>query len=231
MSINKHHVEALQAYLQLLVKNATNQADLALKEHFAQELLGHLDDRVLTSETYRRAVDKMLQEMPPEYKKDAVLVARELFPFLMADVKSVATMMKTGGYRSFAEAGGAVTQQRIRTMPDLIEVAGRHAHSAPFTVAHEKYVACLRAAGLDDNAVAMRSRIAKALLYMSRDKTIGPEQYRAVVDRIMPAITTEPARIFFVTVAREFCRFLINHPEAPKGINVAARYAKQDFFG
>ena len=229
--MNKSHIEALKAYLNLLEKNATNQADFSLKEHFAQELLSNLDDGDLTPATFRRAVDTMLGSFPPEYKKNAVQVARELFPFLMSDVKAVAAMMKTGGYRGFAEAGGAVTQQRIRTMADLIEVAGRHSHSSQFTASHETYVAALRTRGLEEDAIAMRGRIAKALLYMSRDKTISADQFRSAIDRTMPALTTEEARLFFVVVAREFYNFLMANPDAPKGIDAGARYRKRDFFG
>ncbi|MEO8102170.1 MAG: hypothetical protein ABI790_06575 [Betaproteobacteria bacterium] len=231
MSTNKSHADALKAYLNLLEKNATNPADYSLKEHFVEQLITNLHNKSVTAETYRQAVDELLSSMPPEYKKDAVLVAREFFPFLMSDVKAVAAMMQTGGYRGFAEAGGAVTQQRIRTMADLVTVAGNHTYSNQHTASLDQYLGSLRSHELDGDAVAMRGRIARTLLYMSRDKAITPEQYRSAIDRIMPALTTEAARLFFVVVAREFYHFLTLNPAAALGINAEACYQSRDVFG
>jgi hypothetical protein len=229
--MNKAQLKALEAYLSLLSKNNTGTADYALKEHFAQEIVAHLPVAELTPALYRQAVNDTLTDMPVEYKKQAVQVAREFFPFLQSDMKGVAAVVQSGGYRGFNEASGVQTQQRIRTMPDLIAVATAFAHTPAALETHDKYVAVLRAKGLDDAAAAMRGRIAKALLYLCRGKTINTDLFRAAIDKVMPALTNEPARLFFVLVAREFYHFAANNPRAPEGVKVAARYSGNDMFG
>ncbi len=229
--MNKSQLKALEAYLSLLSKHNTGTADYALKEHFAQEIVAHLPQADLTPALYRQAVNDTLTDMPLEYKKQAVEVAREFFPFLQSDLKLVAAVVQTGGYRGFNDARGVETQQRIRTMPDLVAVAAAHAHAPAFIEMHDKYVAVLRAKGLDASAAAMRGRIAKALLYLCRGKTINSDLFRAAIDKVMPALTNEPARLFFVLVAREFYHFAVNNPRAPESVKVTARYSGTDMFG
>ena len=231
--MNKAQLKALEAYLSLLSKNNTSTTDYALKEHFAQEIVAHLPVGELTSALYRKAVNDTLTDMPIEYKKQAVQVAREFFPFLQSDLKGVAAVVQSGGYRGFSEgdASGVQTQQRIRTMPDLIAVAAAHAHPPAALETHDKYVAVLRAKGLDAEAAAMRGRIAKALLYLCRGKTINSDLFKTAIDKVMPALTNEPARLFFILVAREFYHFAVNNPRAPEGVKVTARYGAADMFG
>ncbi|MBL8520082.1 MAG: hypothetical protein JNK75_05355 [Betaproteobacteria bacterium] len=229
--MNKAQLKALEAYMSLVSKKSASTSDYALKEHFAQEIVAHLPAGDLTPALYRQAVNDTLTDMPVEYKAQAVQVAREFYPFLNVDLKPVAAVKQTGGYRGFPEASGVATQQRIRTMPDLIAVADQYAHSPAFLDAHKKYLAVLRAKGLDEAAAAMRSRIAKALLYLCRDKTISSDLFRSAIDKVMPALTDEPARLFFVLVAREFYQFAAGKPNAPEGVKVTARYSGKEMFG
>ncbi len=229
--MNKAQLKALEAYLSLLSNHNTGTADYALKEHFAQEIVAHLPTGDLTPALYRQAVNDTLTDMPLEYKKQAVEVAREFFPFLQSDLKLVAAAVQSGGYRGFNEASGVQTQQRIRTMPDLIAAVVAHAHPPAAIELHDRYVAVLRAKGLDQPSAAMRGRIAKALLYLCRGKTINSDLFRTVIDKVMPALTNEPARLFFILVAREFYHFAVNNPRAPEGVKVTARYSGTDMFG
>lgn len=229
--MNSSHTDALRAYLNLLEKNVSKRADLSLKEHFARQLVSTLNDESVTPASYRRAVDLLLDALPGEYKADAVLVAREFFPFLVSDIKTVVAMMKTGGYRGFSEKSSVIIDENIKSMPDLITISGGQAYSDERIALYDQYQTCLRSLGADENAVAMRGRIAKALLYLSRDTDVMPGQYRAAIDSTMALLTTEDARLFFVLVAREFYHFLTANPDATGRVNVGASYQSQDPFG
>ncbi len=228
--MNKSHADALKAYLNLLEKNATGPADFSLKEHFAQELISHLPGGTLTPPSYRVAVDATLASMPPEYKNDAVQVAREFFPFLLSDIKTVAAMMRTGGYRGFAEGNSGINGNNIKTMGDLIAKAAEQTYPSHQTAAYGLYLATLRAKSFEAGSIAMRGRIAKALLYLHGDKDIASGNYRPAVDSVMPLLASEEARLYFVQVAREFFHFLGKDPAAQSRINAAMHYTGPGVF-
>ncbi|HEX4859071.1 MAG TPA: hypothetical protein VFV17_08630 [Usitatibacteraceae bacterium] len=228
--MNKAQLKALEAYLALLAKNSAAASDYALKDHFAQQLVAHLGSEPPTPAVYRKAVGAALGEIPEEYKKQAVQVAREFFPFLMSDLKGVAQIMQSGGYRGFEEVSAVATQTRIRSVPDLIAVAVKHEHAAAFAAARGTYLKALRERGLDAASIALRGRLATALMYLCRDREFTPEAYRTAIDRVMSALPDEPPRQFFVQVAREFYHFLRETPGAEQGIKADVRFADQEVF-
>jgi hypothetical protein len=215
------HSDALRAYLSLLEKNASKRADVSLKEHFARLLISNLQDHSVNHASYRTAVDSLLESLPGEYQVDAVHVAREFFPFLVSDVKAVVAMMKTGGYRGFSEGNAVVDDSNIKTMNDLITRSETQKYSAQQTAAYDKYLACLDSLGGEEKSIAKRGRIAKALLYLIRDKDVTPANYRLVIDSVLPMLTTEEARLYFVMVAREFYQFLTRNPNAAAMVYVS----------
>jgi hypothetical protein len=225
------HADALKAYLNLLEKNATNRKDLSLKKHFAQQLLSVMGAGSLTPATYRIAVDTMLNSMPGEYSEDAAIVARELFPFLMSDVKSVVAIMQAGGYRGFTESAAIAEALDIKGMQDLMALAATTTQPSPRIALYKKYQECLATLGADKSTIAMRCKIAKVLLHLIRDKEITPVQFRSVVDIVMPLITAEDARLFFVHVAREFYHFLTADPNAEASVDIKVRFKSPGVFG
>lgn len=231
MPPSETHADALKTYLSLLEKNAINRKDLSLKKHFAQQLLSFLKPGPLTPASYRTAVDSMLDALPGEYSEDGAIVARELFPCLMADVPSVVAIMRAGGYRGFAENAASTNSLDVRGMHDLIALAATTTQPSQRIAYYKKYQECITVLGADKSGIAVRCRIAKVLLHLLRDKEITPVQYRAVVDAVMPLLTAEDARLFFVHVAREFYRFLTQDPDAGTGVDLKVRFKSPGAFG
>lgn len=231
MTTSNSPSEALAAYLKLLQKNSTSRVDMSLKEHFAQQLIANLPRGTQTPATYRLAVDAMLDSLPPEYKNDAVLVAREFFPFLMSDVKSVVALMRSGGYRGFASINNVLTDNNIQNIQTLLSKAMAQAFSSQRISVYDKYLATLRARRVPEMAIAMRGRLAKILLYLCHDRDVAPSQYRAAVDSVIPLLPKDEARMFFVLIAREFYHFLIMADDAPTKIRVDSSYPSGDLLG
>jgi hypothetical protein len=218
MTTDKSHHDALQAYLNVIEKNVSKRADASLMEHFAHMLLSKLPDKPLSPDSYRAAVDSLLESLPPEYKRDVVIVARELFPFLISDIKSVAAMMKAGGYSGFTRKDAAIDDGAIKSMSDLIAVAEGHKFTNRESALHGKYMTCLGSLGLEESVIAMRGRISKALLYLVRNNEVTPVHYRKAINSVMPILSSEETRLYFVLVAREFYYFLTGDPKAPEMI-------------
>ncbi|MEO8386637.1 MAG: hypothetical protein ABI583_15405, partial [Betaproteobacteria bacterium] len=86
---------------------------------------------------------------------------------------------------------------------------------------HEAYEAALFGMEADDDVTALRVKISKTLLYLTRDEDLNPAQYRAVIDGMLPRLNTERTRLYFVTVAREFYHFLMGDQNAQNQITMA----------
>lgn len=227
MTKNTPHVDALRAYVNLLGKSIPKRADVSLKEHFARLLISKLQDESVDNVSYRSAVDSLLESLPAQYRTDAVRVAREFFPFLASDVRSVVTMIKAGSYRGISGSNTAVADGNIKSMADLIAISEAQVSSVRESALYDKYLACLGSLAIEASDMTMRARISKALLFLTRDINVTPVLYRSVTDSVLPILTSEATRQYFLLVAREFYHFLIESPDAPAMINADAGYGKQ----
>jgi hypothetical protein len=226
MTPNTPHFDALRAYLNLLEKNISKRAEVSLKEHYARLLLSKLHDDSIDNVSYRIAVDSLLESLPEDYRTDAVRVAREFFPFLVSDVRSVVSLMKTGSYRGSSGSNSALADGSIKSMGDLIAIAEAQMFSDRESALYEKYLSCHRELGTKAGEIEFRARISKALLYLTRDIDVTPALYRSVTDSVLPILTTEEAREYFVRVAREFYYFLTGSPDAAAMIRTAVKSSK-----
>ncbi len=220
MPSNKAHSDALVAYISLLEKNGSKRADLSLKDHFARLLISQLTNEPLSNSTYRIAVDAMLGSVPVELKVRAVQVAREMFPLLVSDVKAVVAMMKSGGYRDFLRSAASDTNMGIKGVKSPVKAAQSHVFSSQQIALQHTYEGALFELEVDDDVMALRVKLSKMLLYLTRDKDVNPAQYRVIIDAVLPTIDTEASRLYFVTVAREFYHFLTADQDAPNQITL-----------
>jgi hypothetical protein len=227
MTIHTPHFDALRAYLNLLERNITKKADVSLKEHFARLLISQLHDEPVNNVSYRIAVDALLESLPADYKTDAVRVAREFFPFLVSDIRSVVAMMKTGSYRELLGSNTAVADSNIKSMADLIAISEAQIFSDQESALYDKYLACLGSLGTEAGEITIRARISKSLLYLTRDIDVRPDLYRSVIESVLPILTSEESRQYFLLVAREFYYFLAESPDAAARINAGAETSEQ----
>ena len=221
MTKNTPHLDALRAYLKLLEKNIPKRAEISIKEHFARLLISKFNDKPVNHASYRIAVDSLIESLPANYKANAVLVAREFFPFLISDVKSVAAMIKTGSYRGLTGSNTVINDSNIKGIDDLIRTSEGAVLSDRESALHRKYLDCLRSLGAEDNVLIMRGKISKVLLYLARNKTVTGNHYRSVIDSVLPMLKLEETRFYFLSVSREFFYFLTEDPNAPDMVKVS----------
>ena len=158
--------------------------------------------------------------MPTEYKGDAVSVAREFFPFLVSDIKSVAAMMQSGSYRGFSAGNSVIGDSDIKCIDGLIGQSTGQALTARQSALHGKYLACLATLGVEEGARAIRGKMSRLLLYLTCKQEVTHVLYRAALDGILPKLSSEKTRQYFLLVAREFYYFLTEDPNAPAMVNV-----------
>ncbi len=214
------HFDALRAYLNLLEKNIAKRGDVSRKEHFARMLIAKMQDDMVDPVSYRVAVNSLLDALPLEYKGDAVSVAREFFPFLVSDIKSVAAMMQSGSYRGFTTGNSVVSDNDIKCIDRLIGQSEGQMLSQRQSELHGKYLACLAKLGMEEGVAVIRGKMSRLLLYLTCNQMVTHVLYRSAIDDVLPQLSSEKTQQYFLLVAREFYYFLTADPNAPAMINV-----------
>lgn len=214
MAAELPHADTLRAYLNLLRNNGTKRSIVSQSEHLARQLLAKLSNHAINHVSYRAAVDALLDSLPESYHSSTVTVAREFYPFLMSDIKSVANLMTSGNYRGTPDSSGFLLSSDIRNIDDLIRTADKSTLTEQESAIHKQYITCLTALGAADDIIDTRAKISKTLLYLSRNLTINGKNYRSILNQILPILSLEETRLYVLRVAREFFYFLTEDPDA-----------------
>lgn len=219
----KHAVtapEALKAYIQLLKKNENKKSDISRSEHFARLVIAKLGEQTINAASYRDAVNLMLNSIPDIYRPHATSTAREFYPFLTSDLKSVALLMSTGNYRGIRETGVVAFDINIKSIDEMLKVTEAAVLSERELAIHNRYLAYLATLGIAEQAINTRGRISKMLIYLTRDMSITNNSYSALLDRMLPLFSHEETRKYLISIAREFYFFLIKDINAPAQASV-----------
>ncbi len=220
MTADAKQLDALKAYLLLLKNNGSKRAIISQSEHLSRQLLSKLTGQSVNQATYRLAVNALLDSLPDHYRNNALCVAREFYPFLISDIKSVATMMGSGNYRGAPDSSGFKLDENIRTIDELINIANSTTLTHHEFALHTQYLTCLNALGAAENIINTRGKISKTLLYLTRELSINGDNYRAILDQVSPMFSKEETRGYFFGVAREFFYFLAEDPNALEMVKI-----------
>ncbi len=207
--------ESLKAYLQLLKKNEIKKSDIARSEHFARLIISKLGEQAISSVSYRSAVNLMLNSIPDIYRSHASTVAREFFPFLTSDFKSVALLMGIGNYRGFRENCEVLFDCSIKSIDEMLKITEAAILSERESAIHGRYLSHLRTLGITQQAIHTRARLSKALMYLTRNIDLDNKSYSALLDSMLPLFSLEETRKYLVSIAREFYFFLNEDTNAP----------------
>ena len=173
MTTETTHTGALKAYLNLLKNNGMKRASISQSEHFSRQLLAKLNGHAVNQYSYRVAVDALLSSLPEHYRASAVSAAREFYPFLMSDIKTVATMMTNGDYRGVPDGPDFELDSNIGNFDDLILAAEAATLSPQAFALHAQYLICLTSLGASTQTIDTRGKISKILLYLTRNLTLN----------------------------------------------------------
>lgn len=213
MDSTRNRIEALSAYQAILQQHGYAMAAVYKRTHIARCLIQHMDANLPPGDAFRAAVDAVLPTMPDSPSRDlCVLVAREFYPFLISNIKAIAFMAATDGYRAKEAPPG---QPGPRSIDEAIQAAEASPMDETELSVHTQYIQHLAAAGLKDSAIVNRTRIARLLMFSTRGVTRSGASYRAAIDRLVPLFTKEDTRTYFLAVAREFYVFLTGKPGEP----------------
>ncbi|TCV87405.1 hypothetical protein [Sulfurirhabdus autotrophica] len=217
---------SLKAYLQLLKKNEIKKSDVARSEHFARLIISKLGEQTITSVAYRNAVNLMLNSIPDMYRSHASTVARELFPFLTSDFKSVALLMSTGNYRGIRENCEVLFDCNIKSIDEMLKITEVAILSERESAIHSRYLSYLSTLGIAQQAIHTRARLSKAVMYLTRNIDLDNKSYSALLDSMLPLFSLEETKKYLVSIAREFYFFLNEDINAPA--QAAASFEKSN---
>jgi len=212
--------EALKAYINLLKKNENKKSDISRSEHFARLVIAKLGEQAINAVSYRNAVNLMLNSIPDIYRLHATSTAREFYPFLTSDFKSVALLMSTGNYRGIRENCEVAFDSSIKNIDEMIKITEAAVLSERESAIHNRYLAHLATLGIAEQAINTRGRLSKMLIYLTRDMSITNSSYSALLDSMLPLFSLEETRKYLISIAREFYFFLIEDINAPAQASV-----------
>jgi hypothetical protein len=211
MTNQNREQDSINAYLKLMEKVGADSASLESRKQFLQRLVELIGGRPQGGGVYREAVDEALQEVDKAKWPYYLTVSREYYRFWIDDIKAIAAMHASGGYRA---------KPLISNVPnEELQVLWSNLDQEQFYVAEKwplkAYAAALRQEGADQAVVETRAKLAKLLLVRLRD---APERdgnyYQLAVDSLMAVFTMKEMRELYIQVAREFFYFWISDPEA-----------------
>ena len=216
----------MEAYLSLCRKQTNHR--LRVEEHFAQEIVAHLPAASLRPRCTGRVIKRNVTNMPVEYKGPGSARRRASFSVSASGLEGCAAAVQSGGYRGFNEGDASGVQ-----------IAAAHPHHAGPGLRLPPFAHAPAALNPTTNtwpccAPATRrfscrdaGRIAGLVLPLPRQNN-QPDLFKSAIDKVMPALTNEPARLFLCWSRASF----ITSPQTTcaGGRKATARYAGTDMF-
>lgn len=202
--------EAVGAYLTLVKNKGASTSSINKRKHFLRYLTNWLNNKPRTGESYRAGVDATMEKFSEEETRYFFLVvAREFYYFWIGDVRAIATLNATGGFE-----GDPIRVEIKESLMDLLAKLDVVTWREDEMLVLRRYLACLYSHGMAQSTIDIRDRLLKVLLYQLRDMEMNGNNYRAVIDALLPLFKKAEARYTFLALAREFYYFWINDPNA-----------------
>ncbi|HQR51587.1 MAG TPA: hypothetical protein PKW44_08120 [Methylophilaceae bacterium] len=203
--------DAINAYLNLMEKTGADSANLEIRKQFLQRLVALIGGRPQDFGVYREAVDEALEGLNKAEWPFYISVSREYYRFWIDDIKAIAALHASGGYRATPLVGSVPSEE--------LQVLWNNLDQQSFEVAEKwslkAYNAALRQEGAEPAVVETRTKLVKLLLVQLRET---PERdgyyYQGAVDSLMPLFSMKETRELYIQVVREFFYFWISDPEA-----------------
>ncbi len=215
MMIQPREQKALEVYFKLLTVKGFGPETFTARTSFLNKLLPLLADKALDGSEYRLAIEVMTDSIAENDWPEALLVAREYYPFWLKDIKAVAYFNK----------GVTTDQLPIAWKPqqvnlsDLWHQLDQEKFETTDSWALKGYTKALRNENAEQTLIDTRLKLAKILLVRLRDAPDKSNKiYRTTVDATLPLFEVKKNRRLFLVVVREFFHFWSGHPDADKYI-------------
>lgn len=198
---NQSQVKAINAYTKFLQTKGVSAIALNSRIKFIQKLISLLDgnpDRT----TYGKALQTIIKIEDSIDRQQQLNYAREFYPFLMGDIKSIARISETYGFD--------LTSAKFKTLPANLEWAEIDAINVEsFSKEESKllrdYTINLQQQRLTEDALQEKLKLVKLMLLRLRDIPVENSMaYRMAVDVTLPLFNLEDIKQGFLSAVREF---------------------------
>lgn len=193
--------QAINAYTKFLQKKGVAQEALDMRAAFIKKLIILLDGKHNRAD-YGHALQAMIKNEDTIDRQKQLNFAREFYPFLAGDIKSIARISETYGFD--------LSSARFKSLPASLEWPTIDALNAETLDEQENklirnYSLELQQQNLKEDIVQAKLKLAKLVLLRLRDIPIKNNvAYRMAIDVTLPLFNLEELKQRFLEAVREF---------------------------
>lgn len=198
MNIEKHVVNALDAYFTQIKLQAKNNEIIQKNQYFLTKLANFLYGINVDGTSYRQAVNQMLLDVDNHEKRFCVVLARGFHPYWINANNALMESTEVRHSEDLAEKESFIEMWNDLDERPLSPSANKQLR---------RYTDAMRSMGLRMKEVDVRKKIAKVILIESVKYHQTAGGYRTNIDLIQTRFTSVRLKDYVLAVSREFYRF------------------------
>ena len=212
--------QALDAYLRLILRQGASEQVLQERRQLLDRLLPLLVGVSRDAQSFRRVVERFLNDSEVADRVTALTCAREYYYFWLGDVKKLVEITARSGFTtrnvrlemadSLASLLERMQQQGFNTFPPSLEI----------------YLGKLFEDGMPEADIQEREYLLKAMLFLLSGQPYRPDSFRMVVDAMLLHLSDAQNQKAFVQLAREYFYYWLSFPPAHERIHLAEEAAQ-----
>jgi len=198
MNIEKHLIDALDAYFMQIKTQDKNNKIIQKNQFFLSKLAHHLYGVKVDGLGYRQAVNQLLLDVNNHEKKFCVDMARSFYPYLLNANRMLTEATEVQNFEDITQKESFIDLWNGLDEMPLSPLANQQLR---------RYTEAMQNMGLRSKEVEVRKKIAKVILLESLKHHQTAEGYRTNADAIQTRFTSVRLRDYVAAVTREFYRF------------------------
>ena len=212
--------QALDAYLRLILRQGASEQVLQERRQLLDRLLPLLVGVSRDAQSFRRVVERFVNDSEVADRVTALTCAREYYYFWLGDVKKLVEITSRSGFTtrnvrlemadSLASLLERMQQQGFNTFPPSLEI----------------YLGKLFEDGVPEAVIQEREYLLKAMLFLLSGQPYRPDSFRMVVDAMLLHLSDAQNQKAFVQLAREYFYYWLSFPPAHERIHLAEEAAQ-----
>ncbi len=212
--------QALDAYLRLILRQGASEQVLQERRQLLDRLLPLLVGVSRDAQSFRRVVERFVNDSEVADRVTALTCAREYYYFWLGDVKKLVEITSRSGFTtrnvrlemadSLASLLERMQQQGFNTFPPSLEI----------------YLGKLFEDGMPEVDIQEREYLLKAMLFLLSGQPYRPDSFRMVVDAMLLHLSDAQNQKAFVQLAREYFYYWLSFPPAHERIHLAEEAAQ-----
>ena len=212
--------QALDAYLRLILRQGASEQVLQERRQLLDRLLPLLLGVSRDAQSFRRVVERFVNDSEVAERVTALTCAREYYYFWLGDVKKLVEITSRSGFTtrnvrlemadSLASLLERMQQQGFNTFPPSLEI----------------YLGKLFEDGVPEAVIQEREYLLKAMLFLLSGQPYRPDSFRMVVDAMLLHLSDAQNQKAFVQLAREYFYYWLSFPPAHERIHLAEEAAQ-----